>query len=124
MAPDSHDLLPMLTAEAILGAADTPEEVLPVPEWGGSVRIRGLTKRQQVDARARSMVNGEVDVAESQMVLWMEGVIEPRFTREQMAALFEKNAGAVDRVLKRLLVLSGMDDGAVKEKERQFRPST
>lgn len=111
----------ILTVEAILAAADTPEDTVSVPEWGGAVRVRGLTKHQQQDIRVRATVNGSVDEERSQQLLWTEGVIEPRFTEDQMFALFEKQAGAVDRVLKRLLELSGMTEEAVTNKEAAFR---
>lgn len=112
----------MLSVEDILAAADTPEEGIEVPEWGGAVTIRGLTKRQQQDIRQRATIGGEVDEVRTQQLLWLEGVVSPRFTEEQLGPLFDKNAGAVDRVLKRLLVLSGMDDEAAKRKEATFRP--
>lgn len=118
MASDSAALL---TAEAILAAQDTPEDTVLVPEWGGSVKVRGLTKRQQIDIRREAMVAGEVDQEKVQMGIWLQGVVQPRFTPEQLGPLLEKNAGAVDRVLSAILGLSGMTEEAVKEKEKMFR---
>jgi len=34
----------ILTAEQLLAADDLPEETLPIPEWGGEVVLRGLTR--------------------------------------------------------------------------------
>lgn len=112
----------ILSVEAILAAPDTQTEIVEVPEWGGAVKVIGLTKRQQVDIRREALVNGDVDPEKVQQGIWREGVIEPRFPEEQLGALFDKNAGVVDRVLAVILRLSGMEEGAAKEKEKMFRP--
>src|SRR5690606_20312294 len=50
----------LLTREAILQAEDLPTEDVEVPEWGGVVRVRGLTGAERgafeqsiVDARGK-----------------------------------------------------------------------
>ena len=124
-APNGQDGPAYLSVEAILSAPDTPEEVLFIKQWNGSVKIKGLTKRQQVDIRNRAMREGpEPDPEWVQRYMWLEAVIEPRFTEEQLGALFEKNAGAVDHVLSRVLFLSGMDQEAIKRREATFPPGT
>lgn len=120
MAADSAN--GYLTAEAILGAADTQTDDVLVPEWGGKVKVIGLTKRQQVDIRRASMVAGDVDQEKVQQGIWLQGVIEPRFSEDQLGPLFDKNAGVVDRVIARILALSGMEDDSVKKKEATFPP--
>lgn len=120
--PEKAPDLPILTVEAILAAPDTQTDVVPVPEWGGAVKVIGLTKRQQVDIRREALVDGEVDPEKVQQGIWREGVIEPRFAADTLGALFDKNAGVVDRVLSRILALSGMEEGSVKDKEKMFRP--
>lgn len=49
-----------LTRDAILGAQDIKTEEVPVPEWGGSVFVRGLTAAQR-DSFEASMFVGEGD---------------------------------------------------------------
>lgn len=122
MATDSAKQPAILTVEAILAAPDTQTEIVEVPEWGGAVKVIGLTKRQQVDIRREALVNGEVDPEKVQQGIWREGVLEPRFDESTVGALFDKSAGAVDKVLSVILRLSGMEEGAVKEKEKTFRP--
>jgi hypothetical protein len=39
----------LLTREAILTAADMPHQEVPVPEWGGQVRVKSLTAKEQND---------------------------------------------------------------------------
>ena len=36
----------ILTVDEILAADDLKEEVVPCPEWGGAVKVKGLTKAQ------------------------------------------------------------------------------
>lgn len=113
-----------LSVDDILAANDAVEEDVEMPEWGpnGRVRVKGLTKRQQVDIRRAAMVAGEVDPEKVQMGIWQQGVIEPRFPDEALGPLFDKSAGPVDRVLAVILRLSGMEDDSVKKKEATFRP--
>lgn len=123
MATDSATkTIHILTAEEILKAPDTKTAVVDVPEWGGSVKVIGLTKQQQVDIREGALRNGEIDPAMTQRGMLLQGVIEPRFTEEQIGPLFDKNAGLVDRLLVRILELSGMGEGAVAAKEAAFPP--
>lgn len=109
------------SAVEILATADTPTKDVYIPEWSTTVTVIGLTKRQQLDIRARSIVNDEVDFEKSQSLMFLEGVTDPVFTEEQMGAIFQKNAGAVDRVLKEVLTLSGMQPEDVKQREAAFR---
>lgn len=112
------------TAEEILATVDTRKDEVPVPEWDTSIQVIGLTKRQQLDIRTRSLVEGETDEEKVQMFMWLEGVVEPKFTEDQLPGLFEKNAGPVDRVLKRILELSGMKPEDLKAKGSEFRPKS
>lgn len=109
------------TAEEILAIVDTREDELYVPEWDTNVKVIGLTKQQQLDIREASIVDGEVDPNKSQTGMWLQGVKEPQFTEAQMAQLFQKNAGAVDRVLTRILELSGMKEEDIKKRSDEFR---
>lgn len=113
------------SAEDIIALVDTPDELVWVEAWQTNVRIKGLTKQQQVDIRNRAMrpnAAGEMepDLIESQKGMWLEAVTEPKFTEEQLGPLFQKNAGAVDDVLQRVLVLSGMDQEAQKRRMATF----
>ena len=45
-----------LTAAEILGTEDIVEELVEVPEWKGTVRVRGLTGRER-DAYEASLLD-------------------------------------------------------------------
>lgn len=111
-----------LTADEILALRDTTPEEFYVEQWDTTVTIIGLTKRQQLDIRKASIVDGDINEELVQQAMVQQAVIEPRFTEEQMGALFEKNAGAIDGILKRVLTLSGMREEDVKDKKQTFRP--
>jgi hypothetical protein len=109
------------TAEEILAVNDTRTDDMFIEEWDTNVKVVGLTKQQQLDIKRRATVDGEVDEDKSQMFLWQEGVAEPKFTEDQVALLFQKNAGPVDRILKRVLELSGMKEEDVAKRQAEFR---
>lgn len=106
-----------LTAEDILGADDMPWEVVEVPEWGGSVRVRTLTGAER-DRFERSIADakGKVtfDNARAKLVAAAATGEDGRrlFSDQQAEALGKKSARALDRlyvVAARLAGLSGKD---------------
>jgi len=121
-------LAEFLTIEEILAVQDIQDEVVEVPEWNGSVKVRSLTKAQQQQARARSLrKDNTVDQDKLEVALLTAGLIEPKVTYEQAKQLCQKLAGAVDRII--LCIVRNSDvtlDGgvsaeAVDEAERSFR---
>lgn len=101
--------MPMLTVEAILAAADLPEEVVPVPEWGGAVKVRGLS-RASYDAIAEASTVAVAPTGPGQTAttkrddakfsdqLFLACVVEPRFTEAHLAGLRNKSLSALNRV--------------------------
>jgi hypothetical protein len=106
MAPDPS-LNGYLTPEAILAAADVQEVDVTVPEWGGRVRVRGLTMNELLDVR-KSSRNGEDDRG-ALLATLSTAMVEPRLTTDQAAALMTKSGAAFTRVLAAINVLNGMD---------------
>jgi len=117
--PTDHEP-PRKTAAEILAMEDTPTDDVYVKEWDTKVQVRGLTKRQQLDIADRSRVDGQIDESMSQGFIFQQGTIDPHFEEEEIAPLFEKNAGAVDTVIGRILELSGMKPEANRGKEARF----
>ncbi|MDA8219193.1 MAG: hypothetical protein M0Z94_16430 [Dehalococcoidales bacterium] len=113
--------LRILSVAEILAATDLEERLVPVPQWDGAVRVRGLTKQQQQELRAQATNGGEVDQDLLELYLFVAGVVEPQFSQEQAILLRDKSAGAVDAVLKAIAEVSGMAAGAVKKAEAAFR---
>ena len=111
----------MLTVEQIMTANDIVERDVDVPQWGGTVRIRGLTKGQHQQLRKRATSRSQVDTDRLEMLLFSESVVEPRFTLEQAQSLRDKAAAPFERVMKAVLEINGLADGAVEEAEADFR---
>lgn len=111
----------ILTAQQIWDAKDIEERVVPVPQWGGAVRIRTLTQKQSGDLRKKAtrtnMVTkqSEIDNELLEALLFTEGVIEPRFTMADYGKLQEKSMAAVSLVLRNVMDASGLTEDAVKD---------
>lgn len=110
-----------LTVADILGAADLQEGTVDVPEWGGKVRIRQMTKATQANLRKQATVAGEVDSDRLEVLMFINCVVEPQFDAEEhYEALRGKSGAAIDRVNKAILGLNGMSKEAVTEADRSF----
>lgn len=103
-----------LTVEDILSSVDTKPEDVEVPQWDGVVTIRPFTKKAQQRARKQAMMDGEIDTDRLEMILFVEGVVEPKFTEEHYKDLQGKNAAAIDLVLQRIMALSGVTEDEAK----------
>lgn len=112
----------ILNAEEILSAADLEEKIVEVPQWGGAVKIRGLTKAQQQHIRRAAMVGDSIDTDRLEMLMFIHCVVEPKFTEGQYDALRQKSAGAIDTVLNAIFELSGFTGAAFAQAEKTFRP--
>lgn len=112
----------MLTVADILAASDITEEIVDVPEWGGPVTIRGLTKAKQHELRGMSTDprTGQIDTNKLEMQLFIHGVVDPKIEPIQATELLQKSAGAIDRVLKRIMTISGMSEEAVKDAQKSL----
>jgi len=118
MSPDDTG---MLTLEQIFSVPDLMERVVTVDAWGGKMRIRGFSKRKQLDMRRQATVGGKVDETRVEMLMFINGVVEPQFTEEHYELLLDKSAGAVDQVLTQILEISGLTKEAQDRAKRQFR---
>ena len=119
----------LLSVEDILHASDIREETVEVPEWGGSVRVRSFTKAQAQSIRERATLQrdtrnakaGTLDVSHMELLMFIEGVVEPRFSEGHLITLKGKSAVAIERVNKAIARLSGMDAQAVDQAEARFQ---
>lgn len=100
----------VVSLDQIRAADDTraAEGVLvEVPEWGGSVRVRGLTRGE-----ARSLGAEGTTPADAEVFTLQHGLVDPTVTVEEATALLdEKGFAATERVLIAILDLSGLTPG-------------
>ena len=102
----------ILSAEGLLTAEDLGEETIVIPQWGGAVRVRGLSLGQYREAQRRSIVRGEVDEERLTIEIIHAGLVEPKLTQEQALALKDKSAPALGLVSEAIARLSGFDADA------------
>jgi len=111
----------LLTRAAILAAEDLGREVVPVPEWGGSVLVRGLTGRER-DAFEASIVrmrgggvSASLENIRAKLVAMT--VIDDDgarlFEDRDVRALGDKSGAVLDRLFDVARRLSGMTEADV-----------
>lgn len=115
----------LLTRDAILGASDIKTEDVKVPEWGGVVRVRGLTAGER-DAFEASMVSIRGQRVDPNFLnvrarLVMASVVnedgQQMFTQSDIKKLSEKSASAMDRIYDVAQRLSGLSAEDIQELE-------
>ena len=120
----------LLTRDAILAAPDMLTEEVPVPEWGGTVLVRGLTGTER-DAFEEEMITGkgknrDVNLANFRARLIVKSVVDKGgkrlFTQADMVALGGKSAAAIQRVFQVAMRLSGMSEDDVEELTKNSEP--
>ena len=113
----------LLSKEQILSAEDLKSEIVEVPEWGGSVKVRMMTgterdafetsifevkgkdtERNFVDLRAKLVARTLIDENGERL-----------FTDKDIALLGKKSAKALDRVFQVAQQLNGIGKEAVEE---------
>jgi len=110
-------------ASQILSKEDQTFDVVDVPEWGGKVRIRGMSGEER-DAFEASVVgsNGKMNTQNIRAKLVMLTVVNTKgervFTKEQIVELGKKSAAALNRVYTASAKLSAISGKDVEELEK------
>ena len=113
----------MLTREQILKKADTQVKTVKVPEWGGDVRVRGMTGEER-DAFEGSIVTikdgkSEVDTKNIRAKLIVQCVVDEKgermFSVADIKALGKKSAKALQRVFEVAGDLCGLSEGVIEK---------
>jgi tRNA(Phe) wybutosine-synthesizing methylase Tyw3 len=113
----------LLSKEQILSAEDLQSEIVEVPEWGGTVKVRMMTGSER-DAFEMSIfkVKGkdtERNFVDLRAKLVARTLINEKgeriFTDDDISALGKKSAKALDRVYQAASRLNGIGKEAVDE---------
>ncbi len=100
---------PVADLASILSVNDSQEEYVDIPEWKMRVKVKSLTKGDQVKLRKESTDrHGNLDTTQMEQLVFVYGVVEPKLGRQDVDRLYEKQSAAVDRILKAIFDLSGM----------------
>ena len=115
----------ILTLDEIVAADDYRTRVVPVPEWGGSVRVQTFTKDKEMSIRAASRDGtGQIDSERFEFLMLVHGILEPELTEGAITMLRTKNAAAVDRILQAINDLNRMNPEGVAEAAGMFPEGT
>lgn len=113
----------LLSRDAILGASDIQSEIVDVPEWGGSVRVQGMSGTDR-DAFEASLLKGKgkntsVNYNNLRAKLLVRSIVDDSgeriFGEHDIAALGAKSAAALNRVYNVAQRLNGLSDEDVEE---------
>ena len=98
----------ILSKAAILSADDHRYDTVDCPEWGGDVRVRGLTAYEQ----SAIMKLGEERKNEAVVKVVMFGCVDENgqrlFDAEDVKQLQTKSYAVIERLGKRILQLTGV----------------
>lgn len=112
----------LLSKDAILAAPDLTHEDVPVPEWGGEVRVRVMTGAERAEFEAGTMVvrNGrrEADLRNYQARLVALCAIDEHghrlFSEAEVESLGGKSSQALGRVFLVAQRINGLGLAAVE----------
>lgn len=119
----------LLSKEAILAVEDLPTEDVDVPEWGGAVRIKGLSGRERDRFESSSIVTDKKGVSKPNYTNLRARLVALSIVDESGRRMFSdtdvnllgtKSAAALERVFKAAQRLNGMTDEDVEEMTEDF----
>lgn len=121
----SGDALPIISADDLLAKQTLREEYVDVPEWEARVKVRELSMGtyQQVQEKATD-ARGNLDEAKLQAFLVLAGIVEPELGDDAYEWIRQQSMRAVNRVLERVMALSGIGVTALEDAEAMFPEAT
>jgi hypothetical protein len=120
----------ILSKDQIFSTEDIPSQVVPVPEWGGEVIVRGLTGHDR-DQWEQSMMVRRGRKYEQNMTDFRARLValciidekgQPLFHAGDVQQLSSKSAAALDRVYSVAAELSGISEKDVEDLTKDFGP--
>lgn len=119
----------LLTSDQILAKEDRVYETIPVPEWGGEVRLRSLTGKER-DAFEASMVETNKKGQQKQNLANVRARLvsiccvnekdELIFNSKDVDRLGGKSAAALNRIAEKCNEMNGLSDEDVEEMAEGF----
>jgi hypothetical protein len=91
-----------LSRDGILAAVDITTQEVDVPEWGGTVFIKGMTGAERDEFEARNQKNGEQNLKNVRARFLVRCIVNENGTRifadQDAAALGKKSSAALNRL--------------------------
>jgi hypothetical protein len=124
---ETNGQAPIGTVEQIMERApkDLVEEVLYIPEWECSVKVRSLTAAARARVRQRGVgFKGEemqMAWAEMEIAQFKEGVREPKFSTDEVRKLHMRSGRGFQRVVDWLDEHSSMNKEELEQAREEFQ---
>lgn len=121
-----EDETPDLSLDDIFAAEDTAEEKLFIPEWGGNITLKPLSKNEVDFIRKRSHgkdVRTKSDrnaLYERELFVAAVLIKGRNVTRTDYQRLLEKNAGVMIRITNHIAKKSGLEKDSEEERTARF----
>lgn len=114
----------ILTVDQILECDDLKETTTEVPEWGGAIRLKQVTRKAWNKCFEDALTGDEFDAELFDLYLLVESMIEPELTRDRVEQLRGKNAGVVRRLCVVAHEFNNVNEGALEAALRRFQGET
>lgn len=123
----------LLTASDILDADDIVAEYVEVPEWGGTVKIMGLSGEARNRVGALMRAEGKKTSEDEALAFFQMRVIAASMVDEDGKRLFSQNdvhklaaksAGALQRVYDACARISGLSETAVEDAKQDLKATS
>lgn len=120
----------LLTAADILDADDIRSEYVEVPEWGGTVKVVGLTGEQRNKVGALMRVEAKKTSEDDALAFFQMRIVAAAmvdedgkrlFSQNDVVKLAKKSAGAIQRVYEVAAKLAGIGDDALEEAKADLK---
>ena len=116
----------LTTIGKIMDAADRAYKDVPVPEWGGAVRIQEWSAKDldwwESECSRRRLPQDKVDMSGLRVAVVgrsaVDGVGRPMFQNGQLEKLEEKNAKVVHRLYDEVLKFNRIGEKAIEAEEK------
>lgn len=109
----------MLSKSEILECKDIESEVVPVPEWGGDVTVKGLSLAEKDEWTDSILVDGKASMVGATARLCALCITDEdggrMFSSNDIVALGAKSASALDRIFQVAQRLSGIGQEEIEE---------
>ncbi|MFE6846570.1 hypothetical protein [Streptomyces sp. NPDC057686] len=121
----------LLDKNAILHANDLEYEIVDVPEWGGSVRLKTLTGEERDEFEASQVTINKKGKPEQNMVnvrarlvalVVVDDTGAPLFSRYDIPDLGRKSSRALDRVFTKASEMNGFSEEELEKLAQDFGP--
>ena len=99
---------------------DVPTKEIEIPEWKAKVKVKGLTKKMQVEL-ARISNSENSDAFDYQKALLKASVIEPQLDDEAIELLYDKDASVIDKLFVEIANLNGVGGDVQQDIAEQFQ---